>query len=78
MQPPTSCPKCKGVMEVGSVPAWSARGGWDAPRWISGALPGRTIFGGMRLGDRETYAIMTFRCAACGYLESYAPAGERA
>jgi hypothetical protein len=28
---------------------------------------------GLNLAGRERHAVVTYRCSACGYLESYAP-----
>jgi ribosomal protein L37E len=28
---------------------------------------------GLKLAGRERHAVVTYRCSACGYLESYAP-----
>lgn len=39
--------------------------------WIEGA-PERSVWTGIKLKGRERYAVTTFRCSTCGYLESYA------
>lgn len=38
--------------------------------WVAGKPT--TSFFGMSLRGKVTYAVQTFRCLACGYLESYA------
>jgi hypothetical protein len=45
-------------------------------QWVEGA-PERSFWTGLRLGERQVLPVLTFRCPACGYLESYArpPAG---
>jgi hypothetical protein len=40
--------------------------------WIEGA-PERSFWTGVKLKGRERLPVSTFRCPACGYLESYAP-----
>ena len=44
----------------------------EAPEWAEG-VPERAFWIGLKLSGRERHAIVTYRCAACGYLESYAP-----
>ena len=42
-------------------------------RWVEGEpTPRRFFFNGVNLGDREPVPVSTFRCEACGYLESFA------
>ena len=40
--------------------------------WAEG-VPKRTFLGWLNLDGRERHAVVTYRCSACGYLESYAP-----
>jgi hypothetical protein len=44
----------------------------SAPEWAEGA-PERAFWMGLNLAGRERHAVVTYRCSACGYLESYAP-----
>ena len=39
--------------------------------WIAGK-PERSWLLGLKLKGKATYEITTFRCTACGYLDSYA------
>lgn len=72
MQPPT-CPKCAAAMEPGFLIDEGMPGGSvSAPEWADGA-PDRSFWSGLKLSGRERHAVTTFRCLACGYLESYAP-----
>jgi hypothetical protein len=68
---PQVCPKCQGEMVQGFVPDYThARiliSGWvEGPPaksfWYGTKVPGQPI------------PIATFRCAGCGFLESYAQA----
>ena len=43
-----------------------------APEWAEG-VPKRSFWRGLNLAGRERHAVVTYRCPACGYLESYAP-----
>jgi hypothetical protein len=39
--------------------------------WLEGA-PNKSRWFGVRLGGRKPLEIATWRCASCGFLESYA------
>jgi hypothetical protein len=43
----------------------------SAPEWAEGA-PERSFWTGLKVAGRERHAVVTYRCTACGYLESYA------
>jgi len=63
------CPKCKTAMEEGFVLDRNyAR--VEVSTWAKGA-PAKGWFGASLRGVRQ-YPIQTYRCPACGYLESYA------
>jgi predicted nucleic-acid-binding Zn-ribbon protein len=63
------CPKCGQPMLEGYVPeASQSRAG--GTRWVSG--PPEVGFLGLNLRGKDVVEIRTFRCAGCGYLESYA------
>jgi hypothetical protein len=49
-------------------------GGVEASTWVEGA-PRRSIWTGVKVKDAQTFSVITFRCATCGYLESYARSG---
>jgi len=40
-------------------------------KWIEGE-PAKSFWFGLKTSDRDKYAITTYRCDRCGYLESYA------
>ena len=44
----------------------------SAQEWAEG-VPERSFWTGLNLASRERHAVVTYRCSACGYLESYAP-----
>ena len=71
MQPPT-CPKCSSVMDSGFVIDKVGKEFAEAPEWAEG-VPERAFWIGLKLAGRERHAIVTYRCSACGYLESFAP-----
>jgi hypothetical protein len=55
-------------------------GSYDTPRvtqWVGGA-PEQSFWTGLRLSERDVLAVTTYRCARCGYLESYARAAGAA
>jgi len=71
-----SCPKCQNKMAVGFVNMKSpgrivARTFEVIGTWIEGA-PERGLFG-VDLRGKKSIEVATYRCAGCGYLESYAP-----
>lgn len=41
-------------------------------QWVEG-LPHYGFFGSTKLSGKKKFAVETFRCAKCGFLESYAP-----
>lgn len=43
-------------------------------RWYDGA-PVKSVWTGVKTRGRAHHAVVTYRCAQCGFLESYAPAG---
>ena len=71
MNPTLNCPKCNGTMEEGfsldsghySIPAQS--------QWLEGK-PERSFWTGLVTKNRQLLAVITYRCEACGFLESYA------
>jgi hypothetical protein len=54
------------ILEVGHANARSAA------KWIAG-VPERSFFLGTKVKGKEQHPIQSFRCAKCGFLESYAP-----
>jgi hypothetical protein len=66
------CSRCGGRMEAGFL---LDRGQYGVPQktaeWVEGA-PERSIWTGIKTKGREHYRVLTYRCEACGYLDSYA------
>jgi hypothetical protein len=71
MQRPTSCPKCEGAMTEGFI-VDNGYGTRTVSTWAEGE-PRKSIWVGVKLGDKPPVEIQTWRCGRCGYLESYAP-----
>jgi rubredoxin len=64
------CPRCQGMMQDGHIPD-STYGGFISQNWVEGAFT-RSFWGAFKRVPK--FAVVTYRCAACGFLESYAPA----
>ena len=47
---------------------WNAR---TVSQWVEGP-PERSIWSGLKIADRRSFSVATFRCQSCGFLESYA------
>ena len=69
-----SCMKCSSRMERGFV-LDQARNHDVASQWVEGA-PERALLSGVKTRGKARLVIETFRCARCGYLESYALPAE--
>jgi len=66
------CPKCGRAMIEGFIPDFThAREQSTATTWVEGA-PEPSVWRGVKLKGKQNYPVRTYRCAACGYLESYA------
>jgi hypothetical protein len=70
MQQQNACPKCRATMQPGYVVDYTY-GGVLVSSWIEG-IPEKGWFGGLRVWRKRKVPITTYRCPACGYLESYA------
>jgi hypothetical protein len=68
------CAKCGGEMEEGFI-LDNTYGARLQSEWVEGA-PVSSGWTGIKLKGKEQLPIITFRCARCGYLESYAPSGS--
>jgi len=66
------CMKCGGRMEQGFVVDHQTHGARAVARWIAGA-PRKSFWWGLKTSG-GSLPIGVFRCARCGYLESYARA----
>lgn len=67
------CPKCGTTMEPGFI-LDTGLGHANASTWIEGELGPRPWTA--RLEGRDRFAMTTYRCPGCGYLESYARPDE--
>jgi hypothetical protein len=65
-----TCPKCGKQMAEGYVPDRGHAAVYKSV-WVSGK-PEKSFFGGVDIDGKSTIVITTFRCLACGFLESYA------
>jgi hypothetical protein len=65
-----TCVKCNGRMKLGFIVEVLKSRAYPNT-WIEGA-PETHYLRGVKLKDRTTLPISTFRCTACGFLESYA------
>ena len=74
----TTCPKCNGEMQEGFILDQS-HGRQLVSSWIAGK-PEKSFWLGTNIKGKAQHYIQTFRCARCGYLESYAqnPGGDTA
>ncbi|WP_371449288.1 PF20097 family protein [Bradyrhizobium sp.] len=60
-----ACPKCASTMEQGFIPS----PGRGQLLWFAG-VPPATYRESFMFG-RKAVTVTTYRCSACGYLESY-------
>ena len=71
MNAPVECLRCKGSMIAGMVLDRGDLNIGGDQQWVEGA-PRKSFWTGLKTKGRESYAVHTYRCAKCGYLESYA------
>jgi hypothetical protein len=62
-------------MEEGYVVDYGHGGYRRVASWVAGP-PVKSYWLGLKIAGAQT-PVRTFRCTACGYLESYAPSGTR-
>ena len=65
------CPKCNGEMAQGFIVDWSQGIDRRVSRWVEGA-PENSFWHGTKAPEEKSVPVGTFRCSACGFLESYA------
>jgi len=70
---PLVCPKCQGEMVRGFFVAEYAHVPVMVSTWVEGP-PERSFWTGVKVPKEKCLPTATFRCATCGYLESYAQA----
>ena len=67
------CPKCNGVMVQGWIIDMKGREFNCVSNWVEGAPGKPSWFGSIVPAPAEKcIPVGTFRCSACGFLESYA------
>ncbi len=67
----TQCPKCNGEMVQGFIGDLAAGAVRRVSSWVEGA-PEKSFWRGTNAPEESYIPVGTFRCAACGFLESYA------
>lgn len=68
----THCPKCSGEMVLGFIVDRDHGGSRRVSSWVEGA-PEKSFWWGTKNSPEEKQVpVGTFRCSACGFLESYA------
>lgn len=70
-QPVINCPRCQGLMEEGFILDYGDSNSKRVSMWVEGA-PDESFWMGLKIKDKMKYLVKTFRCAGCGFLESYA------
>ena len=65
-----SCPKCAQVMVRGFIPELSHRS--SVSFWVEGEPEHSFWAAGVKTPEDKIIDIVTYRCAGCGFLESYA------
>ena len=66
------CPKCSGRMDEGFVLDHTHGANVNLPAaWVEGQ-PRRSFWTGLKLSGTVQHPITSYRCARCGYLESFA------
>jgi predicted nucleic-acid-binding Zn-ribbon protein len=71
MSTPTKCPKCDGEMQEGFILDSAHGHSRLVLRWVVGK-PEPSFWTGTKVAGKEQHPVQSFRCAKCGYLESYA------
>ena len=67
----TRCPKCNAVMVQGFIVEFHAGGKRLVSTWVEGA-PEKAFWRVTKVPAEKCVPVGTFRCSACGFLESYA------
>jgi hypothetical protein len=68
---PMPCPKCDGGMVQGFIFQYHAGGKRLVSTWVAGA-PEKSLWRVTKIPADKCLPVGTFRCSACGLLESYA------
>jgi hypothetical protein len=65
-----NCPKCKGQMQEGLVVDFNYAGVLPS-MWVQGQVQ-MNAGAGSNMNGKKKIKTVTYRCADCGYLDSYA------
>ena len=65
-----NCPKCNASMKEGVV-LDHTQGQRAVTTWLEGPVEKSALFG-VKVHGHKLLEVMSYRCTACGYLESYA------
>lgn len=65
------CSKCDSDMKEGFLLEIGDGGVLSRQAWVTGK-PEKNFLSGVSVKGKQMYDVKTFRCGACGYLESYA------
>ncbi len=65
------CSKCNSDMEEGFLLEMGDGNNMSSQTWVAGKLE-KSFLMGVKLKGKAVYDVKTFRCIACGYLDSYA------
>ena len=65
-----TCPKCSHLMARGFIPEFSHRS--SVSFWVEGDPEYSFWAAGVKIPADKMIDIVTYRCAGCGFLESYA------
>jgi hypothetical protein len=66
-----NCPKCTGEMREGFTLEIGSYDSNSQETWVEGK-PEYEFWSGLKTSGRERYAITSYRCVKCGFLEQYA------
>lgn len=72
----TNCPKCHQPMAAGFIVDRGHGNALMLPTWVAGK-PERSFWTGLKTRNRVNLEVRTYRCPACGLLESYAHAAAQ-
>ncbi len=65
------CPKCSGTMQEGFTLEIGAYDSNSQETWIEGQ-PEYEFWSGLKTSGRRRFAVISYRCEKCGFLEQYA------
>ncbi len=66
-----NCLRCQSTMELGFMLDLGDANSRKVARWVEGT-PEKSFWLGLKIEDRATLDVVTYRCSRCGFLESYA------